>query len=83
MQKKVLHKFNYTKAVNNRYKPTYNKMNKIGKSLHTISKEQLDYDSYYNSSCYLEIYKELLLLNQVDLLDYDRYERWLDDGGRY
>ena len=83
MQKNVTHKFNYKKAVNNRYKPIYHGVHKMVALLHTISKEQVSYDNYYNSACFEAIYKELLCLDVVDLLDYDRYERWLEDGGRY
>jgi hypothetical protein len=83
MQKPSLYKFNYKKAVNNRYKPSKSCTHNVGLILHNISKEHESYIRYYADPCILSIMQQMSVLDTADLLDYERYERWLGDGGRY
>ena len=84
MPKISTHKFNYKKAVNNRYKSASGFMHKNVNILHSISKEEYLYRQYYGSQdIFLKILEECKMLDVAESTDYFRYERWLDDGGRY
>ena len=80
----AIRKFNYKKAVNNRYKSTNLSMHKLTKTWHSISREDYLYKSYYDDVdiCSL-LLQECRLYNYAESADYERYERWLNNGGRY
>ena len=82
MQKNIHIKFNYKKAVNNRYNYKIFTANKSLKVLHIVSKEQLKYKNYYTSGCFNNVMQDLQELDRADFVDYENYERWLDNGGR-
>jgi hypothetical protein len=80
----VQHKFNIKKAVNNRYKPTKAVLHNLPHTLHNISREEYQFLSYYSSTDTLSnIVYDNMLYEYIESVDYDRYERWLEDGGRY
>ena len=59
MQKNIHIKFNYKKAVNNRYNYKIFTPNKSLKVLHIVSKEQLQYKNYYTSGCFNNVMQDL------------------------
>lgn len=77
-------KFNIAKAVNNRYKPIRKLMHKSTKILHIVSREEYQYMAYYGDIDTLSnIIKENMIFDYIQSVDYERYERWLKNGGRY
>ena len=81
---KMCAKFNINKAVNNRYKPTRGVMHNIPCILHNISREEYRYLSYFSDTDTLsKVILDNVAFEYIESVDYDRYERWLKDGGRY
>ena len=75
-------KFNIKKAVNNRYKPARGVMHNIPYILHNISREEYQYLSYFSDADTLsKIILDNMVFEYVESVDYDKYERWLKDGG--